>query len=94
MSNPLADIEARLSSYADDLKTSVVPVIHDGASLLERFSTSKIVQEVEQLAAPLEPAAEEAIATLIREAGAAAARIAELTAPPAAPAEPPSEPAA
>ena len=55
---------------------------------------SKIVQEVEQLAAPLEPAAEEAIATLIREAGAAAARIAELTAPPAAPAEPPSDPAA
>ena len=91
MSNPLADIEARLTAYADDLKASVVPVVHDGATLLERFSTSRIVQEVEQLTAPLDPAAEEAIATLIREAGAAAARIAELTAPPA---EPPSEPAA
>jgi len=96
MTNILSEIENDLGTFAEHLKSSVVPVVHDGAELLERFSTSKIVQEVQQLAAPLLPADEELVAGMIRSLGAAAARIAELTAPPAEPAPeaPPAEPAA
>ena len=69
-----------------------VPVVHDGASLIERFSTSKIVQEIGQLLAPLDPEAEEAVVTLIRSLGDAAAKIKALTAPPP-PADNPEPPA-
>jgi hypothetical protein len=81
VANPLAGIEEKISAFADDLKASVVPVIHDGAGLLEKFSKSLIVQEVEQLVAPLDPADEAMVAGLIRSLGASAAKIAQLTAP-------------
>ena len=95
MSNPLIDIETELGNFADHLKAELLPVVHDGAQLLERFSTSAIVQEVQQLAAPLEGPDEAIVVGMIRSLGAAAAKIAELTAPPAEAApEAPAEPAA
>jgi hypothetical protein len=80
-SNPLAGIEADIDTWADHLKSAVVPAIHDGAELVERFSKSAVVQEIEQLAEPLDPEIEAAIVAIIRGAGSAAAKIAQLTAP-------------
>jgi hypothetical protein len=78
---PLEDIESRLAAYADDVKAAIVPAVHDAAALIARLSTSPVVQEIEQLVAPLEPADEQFIAGLIRSLGAKAAQIAKLTAP-------------
>jgi hypothetical protein len=76
----LSDIEARLRNLAAD----ALPVIHDGAVTLEHLAQSKIVAELQVLAAPLDPALEAAIAAIIRAAGEAAAKIAALTVPEAA----------
>ena len=93
----LSDIETRLR----DLAADALPVIRDGAETLAHLTQSKIVAELQQLAAPLDPEVESAIAAIIRSAGQAADKIAQLTAPePDGPAgldaepEPPAPPAA
>lgn len=64
-----------------------LPAIHDAAVTLEKMSKSPIISEVMQLAdVVLPPETEQAIVTLIRGAGEAAAKIAAVTG--AAPAEP------
>lgn len=75
----LADIETRLRDLADD----ALPVIHDGAETLAKLTQSPIVAELQQLIAPLDPAVEAAVAAIIRSAGEAAEKVAELTAAPA-----------
>ena len=79
-----ADVQAKI----EDLVTTGPPVIHAAAETIDRWSQSKIVSELENLAAPLDPALEEALATAIRVAGSAAQTIANLSAPPAPAAEP------
>lgn len=87
----LADIEARIGQVAQDLldhaehlKSEVAPVVHDGAVTLQKLTSSKIVSELMQYGEEILPAdVTEAIVSIIRGAGEAANRIAQLTAPPA-----------
>lgn len=86
----LGGVVDELRTRADQIEQHFKPVIHDGAALLERLSQSTIVSELMQLADGVLPATtEQAIVAIIRDAGAAAARVAELTAPPAPPADQP-----
>lgn len=85
----IKDFGARVTADLQELVTTAPPVIHDASESLARLSSSKIVVELEQLAQPIDPALEEVLAGMIRTAGAAASKVAELTAA----ANPPAEPA-
>lgn len=81
--NIVEDFITRFKTEGEHLLADIMPVIHGGATKLDELASSKITAEVEALVAPLDPADEEIVAGLIRSFGAKAARIAELTAPPA-----------
>jgi hypothetical protein len=74
----LSDIETRLR----DLAADALPVIHDSAETIDRLAQSKVVAEIIALTGPLDPDLDEALASVVRGAAAAAEKIAELTAPP------------
>ncbi len=85
----LDGIEAELDAFAADARDKIEhlvavakPAIHDGADTLERLAQSKVVAEIIALTGPLDPALDEALASVVRGAAAAAEKIAELTAPP------------
>jgi hypothetical protein len=96
MTSILTEVEDGLGTWIDDLRARADqleqhfrPVIHDGAVALERMSQSPIVSELMQLGeGALPESTEAAIVAIIRDAGTAAAKVAELTAPPPAPEEP------
>lgn len=90
----LSDIEndirtwaADLTDRADKLVTQAAPVVHDASETLESLTKSKIVTELQQYGEDLlPPETVDAIVSLIKGAGEAATKIAQLTAPPAGPA--------
>ena len=97
----LTDIEDDVKEFVTNFTTRAeaivrekLPVIHDAAVTLEGLTQNKIVAEVVQLGGTVLPdSTVELIAGLIRDAGTAAAKIAELTAPePAVPAGVDAEP--
>lgn len=76
---------------AESLLKEIAPVVHDGATTLQQLTSSKIVSEVMQYGEDILPAdVVDAVVTIIRGAGEAASKIAQLSAPAA---EPASEPA-
>ena len=89
-------VENGLRAMADDLRAKAdeilgthAAVVHDAAGVLQKLTTSRIVSEVMQYGEEFLPAGTvDAIVTVIRDAGEAAARIAQLTTPPPAPAAP------
>lgn len=89
-----ADLRAKadtLHAIGDDIIGRHAAVVHDAADALTRLTSSRIVTEVMQYGEDLLPSPTvDAIVNLIRGAGDAAARIAQLTTPPVAP---PAEPA-
>jgi hypothetical protein len=92
----IAELEEKIRSWAADitdraqrLVTEAAPVVHDGADALQKLTSSKIVSELQQYGEDiLPPETVDAIVSLIRGAGEAAARIASLTTPPAPAADP------
>ena len=86
----LLDVEAKFKDFADkitagldDLRQNAVPIVHDASESLERLTQTKVVNEILQFGGTIDPALDEALAAIVRGAGAAAAKVAELTAPPA-----------
>ena len=82
----------RRQGQVRQVEAESLPVIHDGALALGRFTQSKVVAEIQQLAQPLDPELDTFLAGIVRTAGEAAAKIAALTAPPATPAGADAEP--
>lgn len=90
----IKDFGARVAADLEDLVATAPPAIHDASEALGRLTSSKIVVELEQLAEPIDPTLEELVAGMIRTAGAAADKVAALTAAATpAPAEPEPSPA-
>lgn len=86
----LAEVEARLRGMADGLHAQAdellgthAAVVHDAAGVIQKLTSSRIVSEVMQYGEEHLPASTvDAIVTVIRDAGEAASRISQLTAPP------------
>ena len=85
----LATVVDELRAKADKIEQEFKPVVHDGAEILARMGQSPIIAELMQLAAGVLPTGtEQAIVTIIRDAGEAAAKVAAATAQPVEPAPP------
>lgn len=72
----LADVETWIADAATH-----APVIHDAAVRLENLNQSKIVQTLEAIGGVVDPGVEAIVVQILGAAGAAAAKLAELTAP-------------
>lgn len=91
--NALRAIGSELHAKGDELITQHAAVVHDAAETVQKLTSSRIVTEVMQYGEDILPTSTvDAVVALVHDAGEAAARIAQLTAPPPPPPAEPEQP--